>query len=50
MALAWAANVPILHAVLADTDGRLDAEMDESHYLMAAQPWAADKAFNGVFG
>ncbi|MBK7624540.1 MAG: hypothetical protein IPJ14_18235 [Kineosporiaceae bacterium] len=49
MALAWAANVPILHAVLADTDRGLDA-MDESHYLMAAQPWAADKAFNGVFG
>lgn len=47
--LAWAANVPILHAVLADADRGLDA-MDESHYLMAAQPWAADKAFNGMFG
>ncbi len=46
---AWLATVPVLHAVLADADRGLDA-MDESHYLMAAQPWASDKAFNGVFG
>ncbi len=48
-AVAWLANLPILHAVLDGADRGLDA-MDESHYLMAAQPWAADKAFNGVFG
>lgn len=47
--VAWAANLPILHAVLATPSRGLDA-MDESHYLMAAQPWASDKAFNGMFG
>lgn len=46
---AWTASVPIVHAVLADADRGLDA-MDESHYLLAAQPWASDKAFNGMFG
>ncbi|MFZ0159671.1 MAG: hypothetical protein WAL50_11630, partial [Kineosporiaceae bacterium] len=48
-AAAWLADLPVLHAVLAGADRGLDA-MDESHYLMAAQPWASDKAFNGVFG
>jgi len=47
--LAWAAASPVLWAVLADSGSGLDM-MDESHYLMAAQPWAADKAFNGAFG
>ena len=48
-AVTWLADLPVLRAVLADVDRGLDA-MDESHYLMAAQPWAQDKAFNGVFG
>jgi hypothetical protein len=48
-ALAWAGTIPLLRAVLTDADRGLDA-MDESHYLLAAQPWAADKAFNGMFG
>jgi hypothetical protein len=47
--LAWLAILPVLWAVFANPDRGLDA-MDESHYLMAAQPWASDKAFNGVFG
>jgi hypothetical protein len=47
--LAWLAASPVLWAVLADSGRGLDM-MDESHYLMAAQPWAADKAFNGPFG
>ena len=46
---AWLADLPVLHAVLAGADRGLDA-MDESHYLLAAQSWASDKAFNGVFG
>ncbi len=45
----WLANVPVLRAVITDAGRGLDA-MDESHYLMAAQPWAQAKAFNGVFG
>ena len=47
--LAWLAASPVLWAVLADSGSGLDM-MDESHYLMAAQPWASDKAFNGPFG
>jgi hypothetical protein len=47
--LAWPAAAPVLWAVLADSGSGLDM-MDESHYLMAAQPWASDKAFNGPFG
>ena len=48
-ALAWLACLPVLRAVLTDNDRGLDL-MDESHYLMAAQPWAADKAYNGIWG
>src|SRR3954454_11235298 len=47
--VAWAvAAVPLL-AVLPDADRGVDA-MDESHYLLAAQPWASTSAFDGVFG
>lgn len=48
-ALAWTADLPVLRAVLTDARRGLDL-MDESHYVMAAQPWASDSAFNGVFG
>jgi len=48
-ALAWLACLPVLRAVLTDNDRGLDL-MDESHYLMAAQPWASDKAYNGIWG
>ncbi len=47
--LAWGATLPLLRAVFTDTARGVDM-MDESHYVMAAQPWAADKAFNGMFG
>jgi hypothetical protein len=47
--VAWAvAAVPLL-AVVTDADRGVDA-MDESHYLLAAQPWASTSAFDGVFG
>jgi hypothetical protein len=46
---AWTgAAVPLL-AVVANADRGVDA-MDESHYLLAAQPWALGSGFNGIFG
>ena len=47
--VAWAAVAVPLLCVVTDADRGVDA-MDESHYLMAAQPWASTSAFDGVFG
>jgi hypothetical protein len=47
--VAWAAVAVPLLAVVLDADRGVDA-MDESHYLLAAQPWASTSAFDGVFG
>lgn len=47
--VGWIGALTTVWAVGADADRGLDM-MDESHYLLAAQPWASDKAFNGMFG
>ena len=46
---AWAVAAVPLSAAISDADRGVDA-MDESHYLLAAQPWASTSAFDGVFG
>jgi len=46
---AWAGLVVPLAALLRDAGRGLDLT-DESHYLLAARPWASTSAFNGVFG
>jgi hypothetical protein len=46
---AWAAVAVALLAAVTNADRGVDA-MDESHYLLAAQPWAATSGFDGIFG
>jgi hypothetical protein len=47
--VAWIGVAVTLLAVVTDADRGVDA-MDESHYLLAAQPWAVGSGFNGIFG
>lgn len=47
--LAWAGAARVLVALLSDPYRGLDV-MDESGYVLVAQPWAKASAFNGVSG